>query len=79
VSRRKPTVGAQQPDPVEQVVPLDLRVQSGTPTPEELAAIVAVLQAVAAQPAARPAPTAPRPSRWVSQRDLRVPLPDTWS
>ena len=57
---------------------LDLRVVRGTPTDEELAAVVAVLTAVAATPRPQAAAPTPPPSGWArSQRGLRGPLHDT--
>ena len=59
---------------------LEVRVVRGAPTDEELAAVLAVLQALAAAPhprAAAPAP--PAATGWdTSRRDLRTPLPPTW-
>ena len=49
-----------------------LRVVRGNPTPEELAALVAVVASRSAAPEPEPAP----PSRWASRaRQLRRPLP----
>ena len=64
--------------------PLDVRVLSGSPTDEELAAVIAVLQLTAATPRERPAAAASAPSSeetgWDrARRDLRAPLPSVWS
>ncbi len=60
--------------------PLDVRVVRGTPTEEELAAVIAVLTAAASAP--RPAAPTPvtTPSGWQrSIRTLRGPLhPGEW-
>lgn|GEM_PF-634924 len=62
---------------------LDLRVDAGDATPEELAAITAVLQGVVDELAeARAATSRPSPSAWArSQRPLRgshAPGPGAW-
>jgi Acyl-CoA carboxylase epsilon subunit len=58
---------------------LDVRVLRGAPTDEELAAVLAVVQALAATPRPRATATTSSPSAWDrSRRDLRAPLPETW-
>ncbi|WP_210508985.1 acyl-CoA carboxylase epsilon subunit [Naasia sp. SYSU D00057] len=60
--------------------PLDVRVIRGTPTEEELAAVIAVLSAAAAAPRPVAAAPATAPSGWQrSVRSLRGPLhPGMW-
>jgi hypothetical protein len=57
-----------------------LRVVRGNPTPEELAAVVAVLATTTTS--AEPAPPSRKPSRWADPANrLRRPLqpgPDAW-
>lgn len=57
-----------------------LRVVKGDPTPEELAAVVAVVAARAAAPV--PAPTSSTPSTWADpgarHRGTHRPGPDAW-
>ena len=59
-----------------------LRVIHGDATPEEIAAVVAVLLARSAAAAASASPIAPAPSAWADRsRQLRRPLfpgPDAW-
>ena len=53
----------------------DLRVVSGNPTPEELAAVVSVLQVMAAEFDGARAKVAQQESAWAtSQRPIRTPL-----
>ncbi len=61
-----------EPEPVEQAPPL-LRVVTGDPTPEELAALVAVVSAMAAGAAAAGEKQAPRPEWSARHRGLRPP------
>lgn len=59
---------------------LDLRVVAGSPTDEELAAVIAVLQLAASTPRERPTAPAPVANDWDrSRRDLRAELPSAWS
>jgi hypothetical protein len=52
---------------------------AGAPDELELAAIAAVLQAVAEEAAAHPAPQPAPPSRWLEgRRSLRTALPERW-
>jgi hypothetical protein len=52
-----------------------LRIVRGDPTPEEVAALVAVLAASVGPPAGEAAASAPAPSRWAPpERMLRQPL-----
>ncbi|BDZ45875.1 acyl-CoA carboxylase subunit epsilon [Naasia aerilata] len=63
----------------EDAAPLDVRVVRGTPTDEELAAVLAVLQATATPSERRETPKRRTPSGWErSIRDLRAHLPSTW-
>jgi hypothetical protein len=59
-----------------------LRVVKGEPTPEELAALVAVVSARAAAAAAAPTSEPPRASNWATYwRNARRPLhpgPNSW-
>ncbi|WP_210480550.1 acyl-CoA carboxylase subunit epsilon [Naasia sp. SYSU D00948] len=73
------------PDPAPQdgdaeAADLGVRIVRGSPTPEELAAVLAVLHALPAPPAHRPAPPSATPSDWQrSQRALRTaPLRHPW-
>jgi hypothetical protein len=71
---------SQVPDPQPQQAPA-LRVVSGQPTAEELAAVVVVFGAVAARGSSRPA-GAPRRSQWAAPaRLVRAPIvagPGAW-
>lgn len=53
----------------------ELRVVSGNPTPEELAAVISVLQAMSAELAGAHETTVKQESAWAaSQRPIRTPI-----
>lgn len=57
---------------------MDIRILKGDPTPEELAALTAVLMALAALPQEAPSEV-PRPARWQRhERRLAFAPPISW-